>query len=58
MNYIFRVCRNGNVNDIYVPSGKIVSRMMETFEKEGYKWANYVDGNTDMVYTIERGTNG
>ena len=46
--------QKGTVNEIVVSSNEIASSMIDTFEKNGYKWVDYVDGKTEMAYTLER----
>lgn len=51
----FSLCpEKGTVNEIDVAVDSIVTSMMSAFEKEGYKWASYVDGNTEMAYSVDR----
>ena len=53
--YRFSLCpEKGTVNEIDVAVGSIASSMMTAFEREGYKWASSVDGNTEMTYTLDR----
>lgn len=56
MSWCFVVCsEKGNVNELWCGDcDKVVSRMMETFDNAGYKWADNVDGETEMTYTLER----
>ena len=56
MSWCFVVCsEKGNVNELWCGDcDKVASRMMETFDNAGYKWADNVDGETEMTYTLER----
>lgn len=44
----------GTVNEIDVPLSSTAAEMMNAFENVGFKWASYVDGTTEMLYTLER----
>ena len=53
--YLVACSEKGNVNELCCGDcDKIASRMMETFDYAGYKWVDYVDGETEMTYTLER----
>ena len=56
MSWCFLVCQDkGTVNELWCGDcDKVASRMMNTFEQAGYKWVDYVDGETEMAYTLER----
>lgn len=44
----------GTVNTVDVPLSSTAAEMMNAFENVGFKWASYVDGTTEMLYTLER----
>ena len=53
---VFMVCaKKGTVNKIHVNDmlDKLAVRMMNTFERYGFKFVDYVSGETEKVYTIE-----
>ena len=53
--WTFRVCRDvGCVNELSCAVDKVVSRMMDTFERAGYRWIDTVDGTREYTYTLER----
>lgn len=53
--WIFRVCQDvGNVNELACAVDSVASKMMETFERAGYRWVDNVDGTLEYTYTLDR----
>lgn len=54
MKWAITASKEGTVNVLYAPTDFIALRMMETFERAGYRWMNEVNENTDMGYRMDR----
>lgn len=53
--WVLRACQyKGVVNELCCSSDEIASKMMETFERAGYRWVDTVTGETEYAYTLER----
>ena len=53
--WVFKVCQDkGTVNELECAVDKVASRMMETFERAGFRWVDTVTGETEYTYTMER----
>lgn len=52
--YKIIVCRNMEINELHFAISTLVTKAMEILEKEGFHYVDYVSGQTDMVYTVER----
>ena len=53
--WVFKVCQDkGTVNELECAVDKVASKMMETFERAGFRWVDTVTGETEYTYTMER----
>lgn len=51
----FSICQDiGTVNELYCSCDKVAGRMMDTFERAGYRWSPEVDGSKGYTYRMDR----